>query len=59
MARLLILATTLLTLHFGGASALAHEAQGGLQQLRGQVNSASNGITNDIVHLHDHLPSGS
>jgi hypothetical protein len=59
MARLLTLALTLMTLHFGAASAIQQEAKATYQFAHSNLNSLSNQVTSDIVNLHTALQGGS
>jgi hypothetical protein len=55
MARLLTLTTMLLTLHFGGASALCQDAHDAFVYAHTDLNSLSQSVTSDIVNLHSSL----
>jgi len=57
MARLLTLITMLVTLHFGGASALHQDALDVFHSAQSGLNSLSNGVSSDLVNLHNSLPS--
>ena len=52
MARLLVLASMILSLSLGGASALRQDAQDGFWAAHNGLNSLSNQVTSDIVNLH-------
>jgi hypothetical protein len=51
MARLLTLALTLVTLHFGGASAIQQDATAAFQFAHSNLSSLANQVTSDIVNL--------
>ncbi len=55
MARLLMIASVLFTLHLGGASVLSQDAQDAFQFAHTNLNSLSNHVTYDIVNLHNSL----
>jgi hypothetical protein len=55
VARLLVLTLSLLTLHFGGVSALHQDAWDAVASVQTGLNSLSNDVTGDIVNLHNHL----
>ena len=55
VARLLVLTLSLLTLHFGGVSALHQDALDAVTSVHTGLNSLSNDVTGDIVNLHNHL----
>lgn len=57
MARLFILATTLITLHFGGAAAMQQDAIDAFHSAHAGLNSLSNDVTSTLVNLHNSLPS--
>jgi hypothetical protein len=59
VVRLLVLTLTLITLHFGGASALQKDALDAVQSVHAGLNSLSDGVTSDLVNLHTTLPDGS
>jgi len=56
MSRLLMLASMLATLHFGGASAICQDVQDAYQFAHSSINLLSNQVTSDIVNLHNSLP---
>ena len=56
MPRLLTLVSMLAALHFGGASAISQDAHGAYQFVHSSLNSLSDQVTSDILHLHDSLP---
>lgn len=51
MARLLVLTLSLITLYFGGASALHQDAVDAVTSVHTGLNSLSHDVTNDIVNL--------
>ena len=51
MSRLILLTLTLITLSFGGASALHQDAVDAVQSAHSDLNSLSNGVTSDILNL--------
>ena len=56
MARLLTLATMLVTLHFGGAAAMHQDAIDAFHSVNAGLNSLSNDETSTLVNLHNSLP---
>jgi hypothetical protein len=52
VARLLVLTLSLLTLHFGGASALHQDVLDAYTSVHTGLNSLSNDVTGDLVNLH-------
>jgi hypothetical protein len=55
MTRLLIITLTLLTLRFGGVSALHQDARDAVQSVHTSLNSLSNEVTSDIENLRSNL----
>jgi hypothetical protein len=55
VARLLVLTLSLLTLHFGGVSAVHQDAMDAIRSVNTGLNSLSYDVTGDIVNLHNHL----
>jgi hypothetical protein len=55
MTRLLVLTLTLLTLRFGGVSALHQDARDAVYSVHTGLNSLSNQVTSDIENLHSSL----
>lgn len=56
MARLLTLAAMLVTLSFGGASALHQDAIDAFHPVNAGLNSLSNDVTSTLVTLQNSLP---
>jgi hypothetical protein len=56
MARLLTLATMIVTLSFGGVSAIQQDAVDAFHSAQSGLNSLSNDATSTLVNLHNTLP---
>jgi hypothetical protein len=59
VARLLVLASMLLTLSLGGASALRQDAQDGYWAAHNGLNALSDQVTSGIVNLHTDVSGSS
>ena len=55
MSRLVLLTLTLITLSFGGASALHQDAVDAVQSAHRDLNSLSNGVRSEILNLSSSL----